>query len=121
MDALTNRRASGILLHPTSLPLHPTSLPGKYGIGDFGREAFAFVDALAEGGQTLWQILPLGPIGYGESPYSPFSTFAGEDLLISLDGLAEWGLLDESDLNAAPTKPSGHSNVRCLKKRLTRF
>ena len=108
MDALTNRRASGILLHPTSLP-------GKYGIGDFGREAFAFVDALAEGGQTLWQILPLGPIGYGESPYSPFSTFAGEDLLISLDGLAEWGLLDESDLNAAPAFDENRVNYEAVR------
>jgi 4-alpha-glucanotransferase len=55
-------RASGILLHPTSLP-------GRYGVGDLGREAYAFVDFLAAAGQTLWQVLPLGPTGYGNSPY----------------------------------------------------
>ena len=67
-------RASGILLHPTSLP-------GRHGIGDLGPEAHAFVDFLAETGQTWWQILPLGPIGYGDSPYQSPSSFAGNPLL----------------------------------------
>ena len=80
-------RASGILLHPTSLP-------GRYGIGDLGPEAHAFVDFLAETGQTWWQILPLGPIGYGNSPYQSPSSFAGNPLLISPDGLVDRGWLD---------------------------
>src|ERR1700730_6684460 len=69
-------RASGILLHPTSLP-------GSFGIGDLGDEAYAFVDFLAASGQSLWQVLPLGPTGYGDSPYQCFSAFAGNTLLIS--------------------------------------
>ncbi|MBI1765128.1 MAG: 4-alpha-glucanotransferase [Acidobacteria bacterium] len=88
-------RASGILLHPTSLP-------GRYGIGDLGQAAYDFVDFLAETGQRLWQILPLGPTGYGDSPYQCFSAFAGNPLLISLEALAEDGWLDASDLAAAP-------------------
>ena len=74
-------RSSGILLHPTSLP-------GPYGIGDLGPEAFRFVDFLADAGQTLWQVLPLGPTGYGDSPYQCFSALAGNPLLISLDKLS---------------------------------
>jgi 4-alpha-glucanotransferase len=75
-------RSSGILLHPTSLP-------GPYGIGDLGPEARRFVDFLAASGQTLWQILPLGPTGYGDSPYQCFSSVAGNPLLISLQDLGE--------------------------------
>ncbi|HQH73066.1 MAG TPA: 4-alpha-glucanotransferase, partial [bacterium] len=71
-------RASGILLHPTSLP-------GRYGIGDLGPEAYRFVDFLAGAGQRLWQVLPLGPTGYGDSPYQCFSAFAGNPLLINLE------------------------------------
>jgi len=73
-------RASGILLHPTSLP-------GRYGIGDLGAEAYRFADWLAAAGQRIWQVLPLGPTGYGESPYQLFSAFAGNPLLLSLDQL----------------------------------
>jgi 4-alpha-glucanotransferase len=83
-------RASGILLHPTSLP-------GPYGIGDLGPEAYRFVDFLLETGQSLWQILPLGPTGYGNSPYMCFSAFGGNAPLISLEQLAKDGLLDASD------------------------
>src|SRR5205085_8898000 len=83
-------RASGILLHPTSLP-------GRYGIGDLGPEAYAFIDFLAAAGQTLWQVLPLGPTGYGDSPYQCFSAFAGNTLLISPDKLIEQGLLAKQD------------------------
>ena len=75
-------RSSGILLHPTSLP-------GPYGIGDLGPEAHAFADFLAAAGQTLWQVLPLGPTGYGDSPYQCFSALAGNPLLISLELLGE--------------------------------
>ncbi|MGD0577789.1 MAG: 4-alpha-glucanotransferase [Bryobacteraceae bacterium] len=87
-------RQSGILLHPTSLP-------GGHGIGDFGPEAFRFVEFLAEARQTLWQMLPLGPTGYGDSPYQTFSTFAGNPLLISLDTLADAGLLSATELAGA--------------------
>src|SRR5687767_537231 len=93
-------RASGILLHPTSLP-------GRFGVGDLGREAFAFVDFLAAAGQTLWQVLPLGPTGYGNSPYQCFSAFAGNTLLVSPELLAEQGLLAAEDLKGAPPFEDG--------------
>ncbi|ABA87814.1 4-alpha-glucanotransferase [Syntrophotalea carbinolica DSM 2380] len=85
------QRASGILLHPTSLP-------GPHGIGDLGNEAWRFVDFLAGAGQNIWQILPLGPAGYGHSPYSALSAFAGNPLLISLERLIEEGDLEPEDL-----------------------
>lgn len=88
-------RNSGVLLHPTSLP-------GRYGIGDLGPSALEFVDLLAAAGQRVWQVLPLGPTGYGDSPYQSFSSFAGNPLLISLDDLQTQGLLAESDLRQAP-------------------
>jgi 4-alpha-glucanotransferase len=88
---LPPRRFSGVLAHPTSLP-------GPHGIGDLGTEAYAFVDWLVRARQALWQILPLGPTGYGDSPYASYSAFAGNPLLISLDGLVEDGLLDASNL-----------------------
>src|ERR1700722_1910534 len=84
-------RATGILLHPTSLPS-----PG--GIGDFGAAAYEFVDFLAAARQGLWQVLPLGPPANGNSPYSSTSAFAGNPLLISLERLAERGWLDDSRL-----------------------
>jgi len=86
-----SERASGILLHPTSLP-------SSGGIGDLGPAAYAFADWLAAAKQTLWQILPLGPVGCGNSPYSCTSAFAGNTLLISLERLAQRGLLDPSAL-----------------------
>ena len=84
-------RSSGILLHPTSLP-------GKYGIGSLGKEAYKFVDFLKKANQKLWQIFPLGPTGYGDSPYQCFSTFAGNPYLIDFDLLIEQNLLSEEDL-----------------------
>jgi 4-alpha-glucanotransferase len=84
-------RASGILLHPTSLP-------GPHGIGELGPEATAFLDFLADTGQGIWQVLPLGPTGYGDSPYQCFSAFAGNPLLVSLDRLRADGLISEADL-----------------------
>src|ERR1700677_1870068 len=88
-------RSSGMLLHPTSLA-------SRYGIGDLGAEARRFVDFLAAAGQKLWQVLPLGPTGYGDSPYQCFSASAGNPLLISLERLVEQGHLDASALAGAP-------------------
>ncbi|MBE9061731.1 4-alpha-glucanotransferase [cf. Phormidesmis sp. LEGE 11477] len=84
-------RASGILLHPTSLP-------GRFGIGDLGRHAYEFVDFLEATQQTLWQILPLGPTGHGNSPYMSYSAMAGNPMLISLDRVQEEGLLHTDEL-----------------------
>lgn len=91
-------RSAGILLHPTSLP-------GSHGIGELGGEAIAFLDFLAESGQSLWQVLPLGPTGYGDSPYQSFSAFAGNPLLISLESLRLAGLLDAADLKPGEDLP----------------
>jgi 4-alpha-glucanotransferase len=95
---MTSIRASGILLHPTSLP-------GRFGIGDLGPEAFRWVDFLAAAKQKLWQVLPLGQTGYGDSPYQCFSAAAGNTYLISPEKLAEDGLLTATDLQAAPKFP----------------
>ena len=92
------RRTSGVLLHPTSLP-------GRYGIGEFSDEAYRFVDWLVSAGQTLWQVMPLGPTGYGDSPYQCFSAFAGNPLLIGLDALARDGALSAADLANTPVFP----------------
>lgn len=88
-------RSAGILLHPTSLP-------GKFGIGDIGKEAFNFVDFLDHSGQKLWQVFPLGPTGYGDSPYQCFSAFAGNPLLISPEKLQDNGFLTQSELKNIP-------------------
>jgi len=93
-------RSGGILLHPTSLP-------SRFGIGDLGPEAYRFADFLAEAGLRLWQVLPLGPTGYGDSPYQCFSAFAGNPLLVSLERLAEDGLLDACDLEDSPEFAEG--------------
>ena len=85
--------------------MHPTSLPGQYGIGDLGDAAYRFVDFLAEAKQTIWQVLPLGPTGYGDSPYQCFSAFAGNPLLISPDRLLHDGLLVEADVAKVPVFP----------------
>jgi 4-alpha-glucanotransferase len=87
-------RSSGILLHPTSLP-------GPFGIGDLGPEAYTFADFLINSGQSLWQVLPLGPTGYGDSPYACYSAFAGNTLLISPEQLLEDKLLAPEDLTVA--------------------
>ena len=86
-------RRSGVLM-PVS------SLPSRFGIGGFSKEAYDFVDFLAASGQSLWQILPLGPTGYGDSPYQSFSTFAGSPYYISLDALIEEGLLTEEECSS---------------------
>ena len=91
-------RSSGILLHPTSLP-------SPFGIGDLGDDAYRFVDFLQSSGQTLWQILPLGPTGHGNSPYASYSAFAGNTLLISPERLARVDLLTEGDFRSVPDFP----------------
>ena len=93
-------RQSGILLHPTSLP-------GPYGIGELGPEAYKFADFLHATGQHLWQVLPIGPTGYADSPYQCLSTFAGNTLLISFDLLAQDGLLSRSRLERFPKFDNG--------------
>lgn len=92
-------RASGVLLHPTSLP-------GPYGIGEIGSEAYRFADFLHATGQKLWQILPLGPTSYGDSPYQSPSTFAGNPLWISFDLLIQNKLLSRSQLKSFPVFPA---------------
>jgi 4-alpha-glucanotransferase len=90
-----NKRAAGVLTHPTSFP-------SPYGIGDLGKGAYDFIDFLAEAKQKLWQVLPLGPTGFGDSPYQSFSAFAGNPYLISPDELAKEGWLTEEDLTEIP-------------------
>ena len=84
------KRAAGILLSITSLP-------SRYGIGCFSKSAYEFVDWLEEAGQSYWQILPLGPTSYGDSPYQSFSTFAGNPYFISLEELVKEGVLTRSE------------------------
>ncbi len=88
-------RSAGILLHPTSLP-------GRFGIGDLGAEAYNFTNFLEAAGQKVWQIFPLGPTGFGDSPYQCFSAFAGNPLLISPEKLKDVGLLSSKDLQHIP-------------------
>ncbi len=88
-------RAGGVLLHITSLP-------SRFGIGDLGPEAYRFADWLAKVGLRIWQVLPLGPVGYGESPYQLFSAFAGNPMLLSIEALIERGLLLESEVRSPP-------------------
>ncbi len=81
--------------------VHPTSFPSMYGMGDLGKEARNFIDYLDDTGQTIWQVLPLGPTGFGNSPYASYSAFAGNHFLISLDTLVEKGLLKKSEVKRA--------------------
>jgi 4-alpha-glucanotransferase len=87
--------------------LHPTSLPSRFGIGDWGEAAYRFVDFLEAAGQSYWQMLPLSPTGYGDSPYQGLSAFAGNPMLISPDGLVKAGHLSEADLADVPPFPVG--------------
>ncbi len=107
------RRASGLLLHITSLP-------SPYGIGDLGPEALAWIDRLADSGQSWWQVLPLAPTGYGDSPYSAASSFAGNWLLISPDLLIADGWLQPADVAdcSFPTTTVDFHAVRLFKERL---
>src|SRR5262245_5696382 len=93
-------RGSGILLHPTSLA-------GPFGIGDIGPVAHAWIDSLADAKQSWWQMLPVGPTGFGDSPYQSFSTFAGNLHLISPELLVRDGLIRSHDVNSL-SFPSDH-------------
>lgn len=114
-------RSAGILLHPTSFP-------GPYGIGGLGKSAYDFLDFLKKSGQCLWQILPLGPTSFGDSPYQSFSTFAGNHLLIDPDALIEQGLLEQEDIEKTDFDPlkvdygqvTPYKNL-LFKKAFTRF
>ena len=110
-------RASGVLLHPTSLP-------GRFGIGDLGDAAYRFVDFLAASQQQLWQIMPLGPTSYGDSPYQALSAFAGNPLLINLERLVEERYLAPWDFDGAPAFPENsvdYGPVIQFKQRLLRL
>ena len=120
-------RSSGVILHPTSLP-------GPYGIGDLGPQAYRWIDFLAEAGCSLWQILPLGPTGYGDSPYQCFSAFAGNPVLISPELLLAEGLILPGDLIDLPEFPGEtgfgshvdyglviHAKMRLLNRAFMRF
>ena len=93
---IKNNRRCGVLL-PVS------SIPSDYGIGTFSKQAYEFVDFLAQAGQSFWQMLPLGPTSYGDSPYQSFSTFAGNPYFIDIDALIENGWLTRKDvINCLP-------------------
>ena len=108
-----SRRSAGVLLHPSSLP-------GPFGIGDLGPTAYAWVEALVQARQKWWQILPLGPTGYGDSPYQCFSSFAGNPLLVSPELLREDGLIDDADMSGAhfPAERVDYGSVITFKNRL---
>ena len=93
-----DHRASGILLHPTSLP-------GDYGIGTLNDHCLEFINFLSDAGFTYWQVCPLGPTGFGDSPYQSFSSFAGNPYLISLKAISDLGLLDPAILEDLSTLP----------------
>ena len=117
MSETLDARAAGILLHPTSLP-------GRFGIGDLGSSADRFLDWAEAAGQTLWQVLPLGPTGGGSSPYTSASAFAGNPLLISPERLVEDGLLQPDALDNAPQFPHDRVDfaaVRDWKEHLLRL
>ncbi len=103
------KRSSGILLHPISLP-------SRYGIGELGAEAYRFVDFLKDSKQKIWQVLPLHPVGYGESPYQSYSAFAGNPLLVSIDYLRHEGLLTSEEIQDAPVFPENRIAYREVKE-----
>lgn len=105
---MISTRASGILLHPTSLP-------GPFGSGDFGTSAYQFVDWLASAGQSYWQMLPLGEVGHGNSPYTSNSAFAGNHLLIDLEELVKQGWLESSELATNPEFSANHAHFHLVK------
>lgn len=115
--------------HCAGILLHPTSLPSKYGIGGLGSEAHKFIDFLKDAGQRVWQILPLGPVGYGYSPYQSPSAFAGNSLLIDIDDLIERGLLPKSEAKVTYSANSSFIDFdrvrtfkeKCLKKAWATF
>ena len=109
--------------------MHIATLPGKYGIGQLGEEAYAFADFLSRAGQSYWQVLPLVPTGYGDSPYQSFCSVAGNEYFISLDKLAAQGLLTQTELKKCVTPLSSRINYeelyytryKVLRKAFSRF
>jgi 4-alpha-glucanotransferase len=123
MAPARNSSSRGRKIRAAGLLLHPTSLPGRFGVGDLGPTAEHFLDWAALAGQTLWQVLPLGPTGFGASPYGSVSAFAGNPILISPERLVEDGLLAASALDDAPLFAAGRvewDRVRDWKDRLLR-
>ena len=98
-QAILSHRQAGV-------GLHISSLPGHHGIGEIGREAYRYIDFMRRSGLSVWQFLPLGPTGYGDSPYQSLSTFAGNEMLISIGDLQETGLLRESETDALTELPT---------------
>ena len=119
------KNEEGIIMRESGILMPVSSLPGPYGIGCFGAEALKFVDFLAAAGQHIWQLLPLSPTGYGDSPYQSCSAFAGNPYFIDLDALKADGLLTAAQLKAEPwgdrpaarwiTAPSTPAATRCLR------
>lgn len=108
------QRSSGILLHPTSFP-------GPYGAGDIGEAAYRFVDFLVDARQHLWQVLPLGPPGYGGSPYDARSSFAGSSQLIALEPLVEMGLLRPGELEQVMSSDPARAKAILLRRAFDRL
>ena len=108
-EPMTNdtKRAAGILM-----PIF--SLPGRYGIGTLGKEAYRFADFLEKSGQTYWQVLPIGPTGYGDSPYQSFSTFAGNPYFIDLETLVAEGLLTKEEKLTSAKMSAGLITRSCI-------
>ena len=94
--------------------MHITSLPGSFGIGDIGLQAHEFIRSLREMGMRVWQFLPLGPVGYGNSPYQPLSIFAGNEMLIGIDSLIRDGLVNEEETRALKALPQDHADYAAL-------
>ena len=105
--AMPSARRAGVCLHVTSLP-------GDYGIGEIGAAAREFVDAMADMGLSVWQFLPLGPTAYGDSPYQPLSTFAGNEMLVDIGDLIDLGLLGEDEVTELTTLPKRHVDYGAL-------
>ncbi|MGM0443192.1 MAG: 4-alpha-glucanotransferase [Fibrobacterota bacterium] len=108
------KRMSGIFLHLTSLP-------AEFGIGDMGPAAYAWIDRLSAYGQSLWQICPIGPVGYGYSPYMTLSAFAGNSMLISPELLVNWGYLEAADIEKERCTPAEKINFAAAEKRKNRL
>ena len=100
--------------------LHPTSLPGAYGIGDLGPAAYKFIDFLVDAGQSLWQVLPLGPTGYGDSPYACYSAFAGNTLLVSPERLIAEGMLESAPVASGSATKVDFGEAHKLKDQILR-
>jgi 4-alpha-glucanotransferase len=109
-------KSKSIVTRCSGLLLHPTSLPGPYGMGSLGPEAYWFADMLKAMGQTRWQVLPLYPTGYGDSPYQALSAFAGNPLLISPEILLKENYLSSSAVPAFPKQSASFLDFELVKK-----